>query len=185
MSELRVTSRYAKSLIDLSIEQNNLEGVNTDVSLFMDTLKASSELQAVLRNPIIPLDKKTKILHEIFGQKVSKETIAFFDIMVRKGRGEVLYATAKEFGNQYNEKKGIVKAELLSAAAVTPDAEKEVIAIVEKATGKKVILDKKVEPSLIGGFILRIGDKQFDLSISKSLRALQKEFSTGRVSLAK
>ncbi len=90
----------------------------------------------------------------------------------------MLHGTAKEFLNQYNEKKGFIKAKVTSATALTDAAEKEIISIVEKATSKKVILEKVVDSKLIGGFVLTVGDKQFDSSIAKSLNNLKKSFSS-------
>lgn len=181
MSELRVASRYAKSLIDLAIERNELEQVFNDIKSFLAATKASSELVAVLKNPIVPIDKKGKILSGLFAGKVSKTVESFFEIVVNKGRAEVLYGTAKEFVNQYNEKKGILKARVSSASALTESAEKEIVSIVEQATGKKVELIKTVDPNLIGGFVLTVGDKQFDTSIAKSLNNLKKSFSSNTV----
>jgi F-type H+-transporting ATPase subunit delta len=178
MSELRVASRYAKAIIDLAIERNELEQVKTDIDLFLAAAKVSSELVAVLKNPIVPIDKKNKILSDLFSSRVSKTTESFFDIVVNKGRAEVLHGTAKEFLNQYNEKKGFIKAKVTSATALNDAAEKEIISIVEKATSKKVILEKVVDSKLIGGFVLTVGDKQFDSSIAKSLNNLKKSFSS-------
>lgn len=178
MSELRVASRYAKAIIDLAIERNELEQVKTDIDLFLAAAKVSSELVAVLKNPIVPIDKKYKILRDLFSSRVSKTTESFFDNVVNKGRAEVLHGTAKEFLNQYNEKKGFIKAKVTSATALNDAAEKEIISIVEKATSKKVILEKVVDSKLIGGFVLTVGDKQFDSSIAKSLNNLKKSFSS-------
>lgn len=177
MSEIRVATRYAKALIDLAIERNELERVKQDIELFLAATKASSELVAVLKNPIVPIDKKSKILKGIFGEQVNKSTQSFFEIVVNKARAEVLHGTAVEFINQYNEKKNILKAKVVSAIALNDASRAEVISIVESATGKKVILEEKVDSNLIGGFVLTVGDKQFDTTIAKSLQKLKKSFS--------
>lgn len=177
MSEIRVATRYAKALIDLAIERNELEQVKGDMDMFLAATKASSELVAVLKNPIVPIDKKRKILNDIFGAQATKSTLSFFDIVVNKARAEVLHATAKEFLEQYNEKKNILKAKVVSATALTEQAVAEITSIVAKATGKQIILEKQVDEKLIGGFLLTVGDKQFDTSIAKSLQKLQKSFS--------
>ncbi len=177
MSEIRVATRYAKALIDLAIERNELEGVKKDIDLFLSATKSSSELVAVLKNPIVPIDKKGKILKGLFSTQVSKTTQSFFEIVVNKARAEVLHATAMEFLQQYNEKKNILKAKVVSATELTEASRKEIISIVEKATGKHVILEEKVDANLIGGFLLTVGDKQFDTSIAKNLQKLKKSFS--------
>lgn len=177
MSEIRVATRYAKSLIDLAIERNELENVKKDIDLFLSATKSSSELVAVLKNPIVPIDKKGKILNGLFNTQVSKTTQSFFEIVVNKARAEVLHATALEFLQQYNEKKNILKAKIVSATPLTEASRNEIINMVEKATAKKVILEEKVDANLIGGFLLTVGDKQFDTSIAKNLQKLKKNFN--------
>src|SRR5689334_15319825 len=115
MSELTVASRYAKSLIDLAQEEKALEAIRKDMELFTHTLRDNHQLQAVLANPIIAHDKKVKILEALFKGKVHKVTDSFFKIMVNKSRAEVLYATAREFINQYNMIKHIFRASVTSA----------------------------------------------------------------------
>jgi F-type H+-transporting ATPase subunit delta len=176
MSEITVATRYAKSLIDLAKEQNVLEAVRADMSLFEQTVKANSQLEAVLRNPIIQQDKKAGVLVGIFGDKVNKITIAFFKLVVSKGRAELLYPTAQEFVNQYDVLKHIVRATVTSAVPLSADNRNQVIDEVKKIAAGEVVLTEKVDASLIGGFILTVGDKQIDTSVSSSLTRLRKDF---------
>ena len=177
MSEIKVASRYAKSLIDLALEQNVLEEIKNDALFFVDTLRANSTLQAVLKNPIIPLGKKNAIINEIFVSKVNKTTAAFLKIVIDKGRSGILYSIAKEFLNQYNGFKKIFKAQVISATPLTQDNINKITAVVEDAVKGDVILTTLVDANLIGGFILTVGDKQFDTSIATSLAKLKKEFA--------
>ncbi len=176
MSETTVATRYARSLIDLAKEQNALEAIRADMSLFVQTVRANSQLEAVLRNPIIQQDKKTGVLAGIFGDKVNKITLAFFKLVVSKGRAELLYPTAHEFVNQYDVFKHIVRATVVSAAPLSADNRKLVIDEVQKIAAGEVILTEKVDASLIGGFTLTVGDKQIDTSVSGSLTKLRKDF---------
>jgi F-type H+-transporting ATPase subunit delta len=181
MSEITVAIRYAKSLIDLAVEQKALEAVNADMEFFVRTIKANSELKAVLVNPIIYHDKKIQILDAIFGGKVSPVTIAFFKLMVNKNRAEVLYPAAQEFINQYDVINNIIKATVVSAAELSEANKKTIVAEIEASTKGTVKLTAKVDPALIGGFILTVGDRQVDTSISSSLTKLKKEFSQAAV----
>lgn len=178
MSEITVASRYAKSLLDLAQEQKLVEAVKADMELFLQTLKANSELKAVLANPIISHSKKVHILDEIFGPRVTKTTLAFFKLMVNKSRGEVLYGTAAEFVNLYDIKNNIIHASVTSAAALSDANKKAMIADIQAATGGKVKLEAKVDANLIGGFVLTVGDRQVDTSIESDLKKLKKEFAT-------
>ena len=177
MSELTVAYRYAKSLIDLAEEQNSLETIKQDMVFFVQTLKAHTELQAVLRNPIITHDKKTNILDSIFADKVNKVTTAFLNIMVRKSRAGILYHTAKEFLNLYNLKKNIVTAKVTSAAPLSAANRQQIIDDIKASTGGEVILNETVDAALIGGFLLTIGDRQIDTSVANNLQKLKKEFA--------
>ena len=179
MSELTVATRYAKSLIDLAVEKKSLEETRKDMELFSQTLRANHELQAVMSNPIIAHNKKIKILEAIFGGKVSKVTDSFFRIMVNKSRSEILYPASKEFINQYNIIKHIVRAYVTSATPLSAANKKSIVAELETATKGTIELHTKVDPKLIGGFVLMIGDLQVDTSISSSLNRLKQDFARG------
>ncbi|MGM9479231.1 ATP synthase F1 subunit delta [Pedobacter sp. GSP4] len=178
MSEIKVASRYAKSLIDLAVENNGLAESYNDMVLFEKVVDETPELEAILKNPIVPLDKKTGILNGIFADKVGKLTLAFFKIVVNKGRSAILFATAKQFVQQYNQIKGIVTADVTTATALSAAAKEQIVAIVKRELGaNEVIVNEKVNDKLIGGFILKVGDKQFDASIASGLSKLKKEFA--------
>ena len=176
MSEIQVASRYAKSIIDLAVEQNALEPIKKDIELFLGTCRVNPALQAILKNPIISLDKKANILDGLFGDKLHKMILSFFHIVIRKGRSEILYATAKEFISQYNIIKNVVKATVTSASPLSKENIAQIEDVVKQATKGEVILSAQVDPYLIGGFILKVGDKQFDTSLSSKLNKLKKEF---------
>lgn len=178
MSELTVASRYAKSLIDLAAEQNSVEAVKADMVVFLKILRENPQLKAVLSNPIISQSKKTAIVKDVFSNSVSKVTLAFLNIMISKGRGEVIYATANELINLYNTKENIIKAVVVSATPLTAENKQKLTADVQAATGgSQVVLETRVDPALIGGFVLTVGDRQIDTSIANDLKKLKKEFA--------
>jgi len=177
MSELTVAARYAKAIIDLAEEQKLVEPIKGDMELFLHTLRANPELKAVLANPIVSHSKKVKILEEIFASKVNKASLAFFKLMVNKSRGEVLYATAGEFINLYDIKNHIVHASVTSATALSETNKQKMIADIQAATGGTVKLNTKIDSSLIGGFVLTVGDRQVDTSIASDINKLKKEFA--------
>lgn len=176
----KAASRYAKSLIDLSTEQNALQDMMNDMVLFEKVVDSNSELEAILKNPIVPLDKKAGILNDVFGNKVHQITQSFLKLVVDKGRAGILFETSKQFINQYNFIKGIVTAEVTSAIALNDATKAEIVALVKKEMGaNEVVVKEKVDEKLIGGFILKVGDKQFDASIASGLNKLKKEFAQG------
>jgi F-type H+-transporting ATPase subunit delta len=177
MSEIRVASRYAKSLIELAIEKGVLEEVHFDMQLFTNTVESNRELYLLLKNPIVQNEKKHAILKALFGARMNTLTNVFFDIVSRKNRESNLPAIASEFHARYNEYKGIVKAEVVTTFPLTEDMRKEFITMVEKISGKAVELHERIDKSLIGGYVLKVGDKQIDESISAKLTELKSEFS--------
>jgi F-type H+-transporting ATPase subunit delta len=176
MSEIRVASRYAKSLIDLAQEKGALEQVHEDMQLFAKTAKDSRDFSLFLSNPIINHGKKLAVLKNLFTGKVSDMTLRFFLLITEKNREAVLENVAQEFIRQYNELKGIEKAQVTTAVALSPELRVQINQKVALMTGKSIQLEEKVDPSIIGGLLLRVGDKQVDDTIRTSLRTLKNKF---------
>lgn len=178
MSELRVASRYAKSLLDLAEERGELETVKQDMDLFTKTLDENRDLRLLLRNPIVKHDKKLAILNAVFQGKVSELTSKFFTIITQKNRESALEFIGTEFRTQYNLLRGVQVAEVTTATPMDAPTRLEVVKLVRQQTGQQqVTLAEKVDASLIGGFVLRIGDRLIDDSVSYRLRKLRNEFS--------
>ncbi|GAB1446938.1 MAG: ATP synthase F1 subunit delta [Cyclobacteriaceae bacterium] len=174
MSDFRAASRYVRSLLGLAQEQGVLDEVHKDMQLIGKTCNENFELVSLLHSPLIKHDKKKTILYKIFEGKVNTLTLAIIDIVTRKNREAILPAIAKEFHNAYNEFKGIQKATITSTITLDVELRNEVIEMVKKLSGKKTIeLEEKKDSDLIGGFILNVGDKQIDASISSKLKALK------------
>jgi F-type H+-transporting ATPase subunit delta len=178
MADSRATSRYVKSLLDLAIEKNAVEEVHRDMLLFTDVLSKSRPLELLLQNPIIKHDKKLAVLKSLFGGKVHNLTMAFFEIITRKNREPILADVARQFHNAYNEYRGIGKATVTTATPLDDKLRGEIEKLVRQYSDKKQIeLDEIVDPDLIGGFILKVGDRQVDASIKSKLKTLKVDFS--------
>lgn len=177
MSERRVASRYAKSLIELAEEKGVLEEVNRDMQLFHSITKENRNLELALTNPIISNDKKLNILREIFQKKVTELTYRFFEIISRKNRELILPMIAEEFHTLYNEYKGVVKAKVITTFPLDEKLRAKFKAVVKERFKKEVELEESVDSSLIGGYILTVGDKQIDESLNSKLKALKLEFA--------
>jgi F-type H+-transporting ATPase subunit delta len=178
MADLRVASRYVKSLLDLAVEQGALEDVHRDMQLFAKVCESNRDFALMLKSPVIRHDKKKDILDRLFKGKVHKLTMAIFNIITSKNREPLLPAIAKEFHNAYNNYKNIGKASITSAVALDEKLRKEILQIVQKISERKEVeLTEKVDPSLIGGFVLNVGDKQIDASIKNKIRSLKVKFA--------
>ncbi len=178
MAGSRVVVRYVKSLLGLAVEQNSLASVHNDMLLFSKVCEQNRAFTVMLRSPVIRHDKKRQILTKLFKGKVEPLTLAFFDIITKKNREPLLVDIAKEFHSAYNEHKGISKATLITAFPVDAELRKEFEKMVMDISNKKQIeLIEKVDANMIGGFLLTIGDRQVDASISNKLKVLNNKFS--------
>ncbi len=178
MADVRVASRYVKSLLGLAVEIGALEEVHQDMQMFDRICSSNRDLVNMLKSPIIRHEKKRDILEKIFKGKVHSLTFDIIDILTRKNREPLLPAIAKEFHVAYNEYKGISKATITTTVEMDAALRAEIETIVKKLSHKKEIeLIEQVDPSLLGGFVLNVGDRQIDASISSKLKALKLGFS--------
>ena len=173
----RAAVRYAKSIIQLSIEQRNLELVKADMDLIHSTCEASRELVLLLESPVVKADKKLAVLNAVFGSKLSPLTNSFIKILTEKGRESLIDDIAFAFEDQYFAHKNVLRTVIKSVDGLNDDFKFRVTQLVRTAYDKEVEIIEEKDPSLIGGFVLTIGDKQVDASISRKLAELEKEFS--------
>lgn len=177
MRETRVSQRYAKSLIDLALEKGQLEPVREDMLLVFSTIRESHDLSLMLKSPVIKTDKKQEILKAVFGGKIGVISSEFIDIITRKRRESQLEAIAESFLTQYKKHKQILTAVITSASGLDEKLRAQVMQIVKGTTNSEVELIEKVDNDLIGGFILRVGDKQVDASIMRQIKNLDRSFN--------
>lgn len=173
MSESRIAIRYAKPLISLAKEKGKLEEIKKDMETLLRICDEERSFRLMLSSPVIPPLKKAQILRLIFKGKVDDLTMSIFDLMSRKSREGSLERVATEFVALYNEMKGIAEAKLITAIAIDEKLRKQFVGIIQEVSGKKVDLKEEVNPSLIGGFTLTIGDRRIDDSVSGKLRELK------------
>jgi len=177
MADIRVASRYVKSLLSLAVEQGVLEAVHTDMLLFAKVCKENRGFRMMLSSPIIRHEKKREVLTKVFSGKLNEMSMSIIEILTRKNREPLLPAIAEEFHNAYNEHKGIGKASITTTIPMDAEMRTTIESIVKKLSEKKKVeLDEKVDKELIGGFILNIGDRQVDASVKSKLKSLQLKF---------
>ena len=178
MSDFRVASRYAKAIFDLAIEMNNVDRVYKDMLLVEQVLQENRKLVILLKNPIIRYDYKLRVLNKVFDKHLDELTLRFFNLICRKNRAQILPETSKAFVSLYHNYKGIVRANVSTAIKISTQISKDFEGIISKATGKKVELETKVDESLLGGYVLRVGDKQIDDSLKSKLNNLRRELKS-------
>lgn len=177
MSAYALSSRYAKALLDLAVEKEQLEEVNADVRFFNSVCKSVHEFILLLKNPIIHSDKKQKIMELIFKDKFNSITFAFFNLVISKRREAFLSEIASSFIAQYNKIKNITEVTLTTATEADEAViEKVKQLILQKAKIENIALKTKVDAGIIGGFILNYEDKMYDASIHRQLEILDDNF---------
>ena len=177
MPNPRLASRYAKSLIDLAVEKGQLEKVFADMQWLSAVCKSNRDFVNLLRSPIINADTKKKILEKVTAGHISEITTAFNNLLVTKGRESNLPEIATAFIASYKEKKNIQTIKLTTAAPVTDSVKNAIIEQVKKSAGyQNVELEEKIDPELIGGFVLQVNDKLIDASVAYDLKAIARQF---------
>jgi F-type H+-transporting ATPase subunit delta len=178
MSVIRIATRYAKSLLELAIEQGKLEEVHSDVN----TLAAAArnrDLHLMLKSPIIKPDKKNAVLKAIFEGKMDTLTMAYLQLLVNKGREEYATEIAAEFIHQYKVLKKVTTVTVITAEPMSEDILSQIKAGILKsgATTENLELVIKIQPDLIGGFVLEFDNKRYDASVASKLFDLKSQFT--------
>lgn len=177
MHNPRLAGRYAKSLIDLAREKDQLEAVYKDMLLLQDICKSSRPFVNLLKSPVIKADKKAQIVNEITIGRVSALTASFNNLMISKGREETLPEIVEAFINMYNNIQGIHKVKLTTAQPVSEELKQSIVNKFAATTSmQKIELEAVVKEELIGGFVLEFNNNLIDASVLRDLRDIKKQF---------
>jgi F-type H+-transporting ATPase subunit delta len=176
MNESRAAIRYAKAVLELSVEKKATVAVETDMRNISSTISASNDLRAMLGSPVIKGNTKKEALSAIFSG-YHNITEGLISMLVDNKRISLLNEVALKYIILNEELKGEGVAFVTTAVPITSELEKEILKRVTTITGKKVSIKNKVDESIIGGFVLRIGDLQYDASIANKLSNLKREFN--------
>ena len=176
MAGTRAAIRYAKAILDIAQVNNSTQAVNSDMTSIVNAIKDSAELKDFLQSPVIKVEIKFSYLNEIFTY-AQKETKGLFQLLLVNKRFELLNDVALQFNALYDELNGIEVAKVTTAVPMTAELETKVLAKIASFSNKKITIQNIVDPAIIGGFILRIGDKQYNASVANSLQNLKREFS--------
>lgn len=173
MVHAKVSTRYARSLYGLAKEQGSVDLVLADMMLFSNTLASHKGLAKMVSSPVIPGPKKKAVLDKLFKPHFQKITAAFFDLVLAKGREKDLPGISNAFLHEDKLQKGISEGKLVTAVAIPDEIRKSLWAKAEEIAGGKVFLEEKVNPELIGGFLLQVNDLQLDATVSSKLTKIR------------
>ena len=177
MQNKLVAQRYAKALIDLAVERNELEKAKEDINFIRASM--TPELRMVMASPVIGDKKKTEIFRTIFQDKLSPLTYSFFNLVFSKRREWVLPEIAEEFIEKYREIKGIEIIEITTAVEVSDELKTNIqrrFQNLPRFLNKTVEIRSKVDPNILGGFIAQSHDILFDASIKNDLYSIGRQF---------
>ena len=176
MKSSKVASRYAKSLLEIAIEQKNIDSVLGDMMFLLEINNQSKDLELLIQSPIVKADKKIEIFEKIFEQfeEVSK---SFVRLITKNGRENLLPEIATSFDALVKEHNGIVPVTLISAKKLDDQTKKSILDKVSSSVEGTIEVNEILDESLIGGFVVRMGDTQIDASISSQFNNLKQRLT--------
>lgn len=172
MKATRASLRYAKATLAFAEDADSLQKVSDDMQALSALMKENEELSSAMENPMLAAEKKKVILNELL-PNASAQTQKLFSLLASKNRMELLGGTCEQYIELFAAQKGEVKAIVTTAIALTAELKQQVLQEAKKLSDKKAILENKIDPSIIGGYILKIGDMQYDASVSNQLNTIK------------
>ncbi len=180
MKGTRAALRYAKATLNLAKEKGLAKEINNDMLLIDKTIEENHDLLNMLKSPIIKSAVKKSILTKLFEGKVNVISLGLIRLLIENKRLPLLPLVAVEYTVIYDFLKGVEIAHVTSAVPLNKDLENRILKKVREMSGKDISLKNIIDPSIIGGFILRVGDKQYDSSISSRLNQLSADFADNK-----
>lgn len=176
MAGARAAIRYAKAMLSLASDQNSADAVNNDMKLIANTIADSKDLSDMLQSPVVSSSVKKSALLEIFKDS-NVLTVNTINTLITNKRIALLENVALHYSRLFDELRGTQVATVTTAVALTGDLETKVLAKVKELTGKDVEVTNIIDEDILGGFILRVGDTQYNASIANQLSKLKREFT--------
>jgi F-type H+-transporting ATPase subunit delta len=176
MNEGKIAARYSKALFESVKEKKKLDKVYVNMNLVLNTINENHEINDFLQNPLVTAAHKESMLTALFGKKVEVETIQLFKLLIQNKRELYIQSIARLFIDKYKSFKNIRTATLITAAPVNDSIKKKLIDLVKETYQAEIELVEKIDEKIIGGFILRVDDQQFDASVHTRLAQIKQEF---------
>jgi len=178
-----VARRYAEAFFAIAQERQQVDSLENELKSVAALLAEYEDLASFLYHPLIPPRNKVEVMDQLLANKLSPVTLDFVKLVIQKRRERYLVAISEEYTALADEARNIIKAELTTAKPLTEEAVAEIREKLSQSTGKTVRLDVKVDPSLLGGIKVRVGDRVIDASVAKQLTMLKEELSRAKVTM--
>ncbi|WP_282160136.1 ATP synthase F1 subunit delta [Ulvibacterium marinum] len=176
MKDSRAAIRYARAILDLAVENKASDAVEKDMRTIVQTVSESKELRDLLASPIVSGDAKKKVVLAVF-KGSHNITEGLINLLIDNRRINMFNEVALKYIILNERLKGEDVAFVTTAVPLTKELEKKVLKQLGQITGNKVTLKNTVDDSIIGGFVLRVGDLQYDASIANKLNNIKREFT--------
>jgi F-type H+-transporting ATPase subunit delta len=182
MNESKISVRYAKALFALARESGSLDALRKDMELMVQCIREIPELMFVIQSPVIKSVEKIRLFGAMFGGSFQPMTISFINLVLEKHREEYLEGISRYFLRLIKDEQGIQPADVVTAIALDDSLRKSILNLIAQKFNKNTVeLHESVDQDLIGGFVLRIGDKQIDASIARKLKNIQQELRNTQI----
>ena len=175
MAGTRAAIRYAKAILSLATDNQKAEAVQADMALIGQSIANNASLENALKSPVVKLLEKAAVLDALF-PSVSSESKSLFTTLVSNKRVNILGQIATQYGILYDQVNNKENAFVTTAIPMTSELEEKVMAKLKTLTTKEVTLHKSVDTNILGGFVLRVRDQQYDASVSNQLNTLKRKF---------
>jgi F-type H+-transporting ATPase subunit delta len=176
-----VAKRYARALYEIASEKQAVDTTENELIEITDLIKQSDELNMLLTHPKVSAQEKKEMVNNLFAGKVSETTLNFLNLLLDRGREDELNDIVKNFTELSNEARGYADATVITAKPLTESEVQKVAEQFGQKVNKKLRVSAKVDPSIIGGMIVRIGDRLYDGSIKGKLARFTQQIKQAQV----
>ena len=176
MKSTKSAIRYAKALLDLSIENKNLEEVSADMNRVVESSDETSDFKVFLNSPVIKTDKKISIMKVLF-TGFDKLSISFIELITNNKREYLLVEIAEAFLYLLEQHQNIVPVSIRSAKKLEKATLDQILKKLKSQVDGDIEVSEEVDESLIGGFVVRMDDKQIDASVLNQLKRMKQELT--------
>ena len=184
MSVIAIARRYAEALADVATARNQVDEIDNEVRVFAEMMKSSRELRDTFASPIISQSDKLKVLEALIARATPGQvTASLLRTMLTNYRLQHLPEVYEKFRHEMNERKGMIIAEVTTAADVGAAEQAKLGRTIEQMTGRKVEFKFKSDPSLIGGVVARIGSVVYDGSVRTQLEEIKQRLKQGELAV--
>jgi F-type H+-transporting ATPase subunit delta len=176
MKSTKAAARYAKALLELAIEKNKIDQVTSDISTLLQANNETKEFQLFLDSPVINAEKKNSIFRVLF-PKFDEITVLFIELITKNRRESLIPQIAESFESQLKTYKGIFPITLISAQLLDANTKAAIISKVQATISGKLEVTEEIDTTLIGGFVVKMGDNRIDASVSNQLKNLKQSLT--------